>query len=51
VEHAGGMEGKNQIDVAASTIYTQYRDLAGNTTIIQSETVPIGSLPILLENQ
>jgi len=38
-------------EVAASNMYTQYRDLAGHTTQIRSDTVPIGSLPILVENR
>lgn len=31
--------------------YTQYRDLAGNTTPLSGSTVAIGAKPILLENQ
>jgi hypothetical protein len=38
-------------EVGMPTIYTQYRDLAGNTMQMQNNTAPVGSLPILLENQ
>jgi len=34
----------------AST-YVEYRDLAGNSTTISNQTVPVGLKPILLENQ
>jgi hypothetical protein len=37
--------------VGVSAVYTQYRDLAGNIARIANNAVPIGLLPILLENQ
>jgi hypothetical protein len=31
--------------------YVEYRDLAGNTTVISDQTVPVGLKPVLLDNQ
>jgi len=36
--------------VPVSSVYVQYRDLAGNVTAIVNNTVPVGEKPILLEN-
>ncbi|MGC2365868.1 MAG: cellulase family glycosylhydrolase, partial [Candidatus Sulfotelmatobacter sp.] len=38
------------VSVIVPAEYVQYRDLAGNTTAIGGNTVPVGSKPILLEN-
>lgn len=37
------------VNVAVPTHYTQFRDLAGDTTVISNHTVPVGSKPVLVE--
>jgi hypothetical protein len=36
---------------SVASIYVRYQDVAGNSTTISNQTVPVGLKPILLENQ
>jgi hypothetical protein len=38
------------LTTTVSAVYTQYRDLAGNVTVISNNKVPVGLKPILLES-
>jgi hypothetical protein len=38
-------------DQSVDSVFTHYRDIAGNSVTISNRTVPIGAKPILLENR